>query len=359
MNIFTSAHSLWWLALAGLLWPIWLHRQKRQRLQAETLAVARFLPAVAPQQHRVWRWIEWILLALRCLLLAGLVAWLADGMVAWRGDTVWVGEGVDPAWAAAQISQAGMATAHRASFCAQQQSGQTTDCPELFSWLQLHERAFRPDARLLVLANGGQLAMPATLPTMQHALDLRIKPAPVTAITPVQHHIVVASALRLAQWQAMFSAFESAGNGVDKYLLDVVPTAQTELIVWDNVDASPPLTWKAPLWWIADSPAMAELAAAPSVTVNGLTLRYADSARGRLWSSTQWPATDVTGLRAIYEGWQLLAHPAVPYSLASQAIKAALAHPMVLPGAGLQELLGWLLLVLFALERILSHARKS
>ena len=80
--------SLWWWALPVLLLPVWWHRQRRRQVQATPLGTARFLPKSAPRQLRAWRWVDLILLLVRCLLLATLVAWLADPVIAWRGDTV-------------------------------------------------------------------------------------------------------------------------------------------------------------------------------------------------------------------------------------------------------------------------------
>ena len=79
----SSALNLWWLALPLLLLPLWWHRQQRPRTQAEPLATARFLPAAAPPQLRIWRWADKTLLALRLLLLLGVIAWLADVVVPW------------------------------------------------------------------------------------------------------------------------------------------------------------------------------------------------------------------------------------------------------------------------------------
>ena len=91
-------NSLWWLALPTLLLPVWWHRKKRVQVAAEPLASARFLPRTEPRQMRVWRWADVILMIVRCLLLACLIAWLADPVLPWRGNTVVVAEGTDAAW---------------------------------------------------------------------------------------------------------------------------------------------------------------------------------------------------------------------------------------------------------------------
>ena len=66
--------SMWWLTLPVLLLPVWWHRQKRERIKAMPLATARFLPRAEPQQLRVWRWTERLLLVVRCLLLVAVMA---------------------------------------------------------------------------------------------------------------------------------------------------------------------------------------------------------------------------------------------------------------------------------------------
>ena len=92
-----SSYPLWWYALPVLLLPIWWHRQKRERLKSEPLATARFLPVAAPEQLRVWRWRDRMLLLVRCLLLLALIAWLAATIFPGRGDTVLLDAGADKA----------------------------------------------------------------------------------------------------------------------------------------------------------------------------------------------------------------------------------------------------------------------
>src|SRR5471032_1980597 len=132
-----SSYPLWWLALPVLLLPVWWHRQKRQRLKAEPLATARFLPSAAPEQLRVWQWRDRILLLVRCLLLVVMIAWLAATIFPWRGDTVLLDASTDKAWAGQQIAAAGMGAAPRIDLP-----------PNALQWLRQHERDWRPDARL-------------------------------------------------------------------------------------------------------------------------------------------------------------------------------------------------------------------
>lgn len=340
-----STQAFWWLALPVLLLPIWWHRQKRQRLKAEPLATARFLPSSAPEQLRVWEWSDRLLLLVRCLLLVALIAWLAVTVFPWRGDTVLLDGSVDKKWADRQIQSAGFTAAAREAMPS-----------DVLPWLHSHENEWRGDARLLIVTAAEKIAMPARLPQFAHAVTLRIT-APVVkgAVQKTEHRIVLATAPERAQaWRSLFAAFDVAGGGNERYVLTDSPDGKTELIVWDQRDATPPASWRAPLWWIAPN-ALPELAAAASVSVNGLTLKYADSARGRLWASSAWPAQDADGARAIYEAWQLLTHAAPAYPAPPQTLATGRS---AMPGASPAAWLAWLLLALFLLERILTHARR-
>lgn len=355
----SSAFIWWWLALPVLALPILWHRQKQRRVQADALATAKFLPASVPQLLRVWQWVDRLLLLLRCLLLIAIIALLADLALAWRGDTIVTVGDVDPAWAAQQIASAKFNDAKTISICAQ-----PATCPDVFGWLAQQERLMRDDARILLLANAGAIAMPAQLPQLAHGVQLRVNAAPaVTAATPRQRHIAIATtADRSAAWMALFGAFESAGTGMDRFVISAVPTPQTELIVWDRADVLPPAAWQSPLWWIARSAALPELATAATLQRDGISLRMADSARGRLWSSTQWPAKNLDDVRAIYAAWQALSQPVTSPAIMALDWPASPA-PMparsnAVPTQALTHMLLWLLLILLAMERSLAHVRK-
>lgn len=306
-----AAHPMWWLALPVLLLPIWWHRQKRRRIQAETLATARFLPSAPPRHMRIWRWEEVPLLLLRCLLLVALIVWLAALALPWRGDTVLVGHGVPAAWAGQQAAQAGMAGAQRMAL------PEDMSFNEVLPWLQSHEREWRKDARLLVLAR--QVALPAQLPKLAHAVEIRIAPPaaamsaqpatasaqaaasaqrgslavsaeqgaaasaspaaamparpgaavaappatresgggtwePAASAAPAALPVaLVSTPERKAAWHALFAAFDAAGSGNVRHVVTefdgAEPSPQASLIVWDRA-APPPANWRAPLWWL-------------------------------------------------------------------------------------------------------------
>lgn len=323
--------SLWWLALPVLLLPVLWHRQKRERVKAQPLASARFLPRTDPQQQRVWQWADRFLLLLRCLLLAGVIAWLADLALPWRGDSVLVAAGSGQAWAEQQIAAAGFKDARR------------IDVPaDALGWLRSHEREWRAGARLLVI---GAVPMPAAQPQFRHSVLLRTRPAP---FPKSEHRIAIVSA-RAGQWRALFAALD----GPQRYLFDDAPNGKTELLIWDKAEA-PPAGLRAPLWWAGDPAAFPELKGAKSVD----GLRFVDSPRGRLWASAAWPPKDAGAARALFETWQRLHYAPVAYTAPPQTLASSQSAPFV-PGSGaLRGFLTIALIALFALERILAHARR-
>ena len=350
-----GADPLWWLALPVLLLPVWWHRQKRRRTQAEPLATARFLPAAPPRQMRVWRWDDVPLLLLRCLLLAALIAWLAVVALPWRGDTLLIAADVPPAWAEQQAAQAGMAGAQRMPL------------PDaVLPWLQAHEHEWRKDAKLLVLAT--QVAMPAQLPKLAHVVDIRIAPKATVAqpaaptVLPVA---LVTSPERKAAWRALFAAFDAAGGARVRHAVTESDSAeappQAALIVWDRA-APPPAGWRAPLWWLPSAalplaPGV-ERAAVQTLRVNGVPLQVTDSPRGRLWASDAWPPQDADGARALYETWHALHVPPEAWPLAAQTLPARRAAPLAMADARPDSWLAYALLALFILERLVTHVRR-
>ena len=165
--------SLWWFALPVLLLPIWWHRQKRERANAQPLATARFLPRTDPKQQRTWRLADVILMIVRCLLLATVIVWLADIVLPWRGNSVLIAPGTDAGWRSAQIKEAGFSDADRIA----------VPTHDVFAWLAKHEREWRPEARILVL---GDVPMPAVRPTVSHQVSVRSMQSPPA---PSEHRI--------------------------------------------------------------------------------------------------------------------------------------------------------------------------
>lgn len=327
--------SVWWLALPVLLLPILWHRQKREQTKAAPLASARFLPKSEPKQLRVWRWRDPLLLLLRCLLLLALIALLADPALPWRGDSVLVLPGTAPAVADRLERAAGFAGAQRVALPG----------PDAIVWLHAHEREFKPEARLLVL---GDAAMPATPPRFRHGVQWRADATQPTA--PAEHHVAVFSA-RADAWRRLFAAAAPAW----RIVVDAQPGSHTELVVWDQPDA-PPSTLRAPLWWAVDARAFPELAHATQVD----GLRVGAGARGRVWAQAQdaSPLHDADTARALFAAWQQLEIGPQAYPMPVQ-VTAADPGASAGPASGaLRAFLAALLAVLFALERILTHARR-
>ncbi len=323
-------NSLWWAALPVLLLPVLWHRQKRERVKAEPLATARFLPRADPQQRRVWRWSDRVLLAARCLLLLGVITLLAGLALPWRGDSVLVIEGTDPVWLERQVAETGFKGARRLELPA----------GDPLAWLASHEREWRTGARLLV---AGDIPMPAAQPQFRHRVQLRSSAPP---FPKAERHVAIVSK-RAALWRALFAALD----GPQRYLVSEAPEARSELIVWDIPEA-PPAGLRAPLWWIGDASAFPELRNAPSIDA----VRYADSARGRLWSVSA-PA-DADAARSLFETWQRMHVAPLAYPAPSQML-AATPSARLADGVGaLREQLLLAIAALFALERILVHASR-
>lgn len=325
--------SLWWLALPTLLLPLWWHRKKRVQTKADPLASARFLPRTEPRQLRVWRWSDILLLLARCLLLACAIAWLADPVFPWRGDTVVVAQGTEAQWVEREVTAAGYAQAARLSLPA----------AEALAWIDSHEREFKPAARVLVL---GDIPMPATLPRFRRPVVLRtLGQAPVR----VESHVAIVSP-RPQEWQRMFAALD----GPLRVVIDKTPGPATELIVWDAPDA-PPAGMRAPLWWTPDASLFTELAQSKAIGA----MRYADGPRGRVWASNAWPPNDPAAARALIETWRELHYAPIPYTAPSMVFAPTQAASADQASGALRDFLMLALVGLFAIERILTHARRS
>jgi hypothetical protein len=186
--------SLWWWALPVLLLPLWWHRQRRRQVMATPLATARFLPRSAPRQLRAWRWVDVLLLLVRCLLLATLIAWLADPVIPWRGDTVLVvpgGASADPHAIHVPTSDA-------------------------IGWLRAREAEWKPDARIVVV---GPQTMAATRPRLRHQVQLNTTTAP--AAVQTRHAFIEGE--QAARWHTLFGALD----GPVRYVADAAPGSAT------------------------------------------------------------------------------------------------------------------------------------
>jgi hypothetical protein len=213
---------------------------------------------------------------------------------------------------------------------------------EALEWIRAHDREFKPEARLLVL---GDIPMPATQPQFRRPVLLRTLAAPAPR---VDAHVAIFST-RAPEWRRLFAALD----GPLRVVVDERPNPKTELLVWDLPDA-PPATLRAPLWWTTDTAAFTELAQSKALGA----MRYADGPRGRVWASTAWPPRDAGAARALLDTWRELHYGPLPYTAPSQAFAATNVAPRSQASGALREFFMLALVALFALERILTHARR-
>jgi hypothetical protein len=258
--------------------------------------------------------------------------------------------------------------------------------------LRANERDWRAAAKLLIVARADQIAMPARVPQFSHQVELRTAAAttatatvattatataaaaasasaappgaapPATTPPPTEQHVTLAMPdARAPAWQSLFAAFDVAGNAATRYKLSTERDASTTLIVWDTPGAAPQPNWRAANWWIAPtSSAFPELAHASTLTINGIVLKYADSPRGRLWTSEAFPPSDADTARRLYESWQLLSAAPLPaYATPSQTFGVARSALPAIADAKPAQWLALALLALFIIERILTHARRN
>jgi hypothetical protein len=357
MNFNLGLSPAWWLLLPLLILPIWWLRQRRETLVRKTLATAKFLAPAKPQLVRVWRWREWLLMLLRCLLLLMVIVYLASLFIAWRGDTVLVGDDLDPLWLQQQLKETGMQNAKQRRFCAR------TECDvqssQLLYWLAEHQKDWQVDARILILARAGQLAWSAESPQLLPKTEIRVQDYPLKA--PVRTHYIALRSDHPEVWQSLFRAFSVAGDGQDRYVWQQQADAKTDLIIWDS-NQSVPSNWQAPYWWMK-RPAKElpkDWIAQNNPALAGLALHQYQRGKVRYWlteQAGQWPMYKLEETKQWYRAWQQ-----------SRAQQVDLIYTgMQLPRAQVsqasqqentRQLLLLCLLVIFALERMLSHVKR-
>jgi len=87
-------------------------------------------------------------------------------------------------------------------------------------------------------------------------------------------------------------------------------------------------------------------------------MRVAASRRGRVWQVAGWPPHDPEAARAMFAAWQRLHLGPQPWTTSTQALVADANAPAGPASGALREILATVLVVLFVLERMLTHARR-
>ncbi|MBC3875239.1 BatA domain-containing protein [Undibacterium flavidum] len=386
----------WWLLVPIVGLPIWWHRQRRQTQKMHTLATAKFLPSTPPQLLRVWRWRDLLLLLLRCLMLMTMLAILAQPLWSWRGDTVFVGEDLDPQWVAAEIDKAGFKQAPQIQYCATAKCEIQTD--HLLLWLEQEQTQWQPQARWLILAQDQQLAMSARVPAVGHTIAVRIAPlalgqgsdktsSPTSGQTSSKKSAnkqilqVALQTDRADLWRRIFKLFELAGVENLQFNLTEKIQPNTWLAIWDK-QVEPDQNWQAPFVWrtakSAQAPAKLNVSSdnnstdkLSSALLQKLHIQSQTSTRGLIWNMDpqfDWPLqdADLEQAKALFEALQAVRAESqiVPLStlaaldLPANKVKASI--PLAASVTDhLREILFALLALLLTLERSLAHVRRS
>lgn len=367
--------AFWWLLLPVVLLPIWWHRQRRLNPKILTLATAKFLASATPQRKPIWRWRDWILLLLRCLILLCMLALLAGWFLSWRGDTVLLAPDLDPQWVRQELKKSGMQEAQQSVFCAQAACEIHTD--NLLSWLEQQQAQWRPQARILILARADQLRMNAQAPQIAHALQIRIAPSPrhpAVATNRSKLPIAVASD-RLPEWQRLIAAFNLATNSAtnsatktdQEWIVSEKITHDTVLAIWDR--AEPPESgWRAPLLWlITEGKGNTQQSDAASQRWRALAISSSQQANMQVWQldlRQANPLQNIEVAKQLFEAWQSVRPQPLSLPMQNQDRNAVSAPTLRQTGdANLepawQQLLLAALVLLFVLERSIVHARRA
>jgi hypothetical protein len=150
------------LLLLAMALPLWWHRQRRRNPNSQLFAAAQFLPAVSPQQKRIWRWQYWLLLIMRLLLIAVLAALLADISLPFRQKTTLISQA-----RAAQLREP-----DGLIFCAQTAPECDIVSDDIWLWLARHEREWSPEKMITLEAFADELPMPSQRPHYAHTLRI-------------------------------------------------------------------------------------------------------------------------------------------------------------------------------------------
>ena len=370
----SSMSPYWWLLLPLIIFPILWLRQRRESSLRQSLATAKFLAAASPHMVQVWRWLEWLLLILRCLLLLIAIAYLASIFLRWRGDTVLIASGSDSVWVEQQISASKMQDAKRMSFCANISCDiQST---QILYWVEQHQSWWKKTARLLVVGDASQITLNAQAPELAQALEVKIRPASnenKQVKTKTEDYYIALQSGRAAAWQHMFTAFAVAGKADQHYVWQQEPDARTSLVIWDSTQAVPQ-HWKtnskAHLWWLSSSAGIVndqtreeKHPGLQSLADSKLQIKQFKTTESRYWfmqSGSDWPINlnDKQNAKKLFEAWQMMSLKTPDYPATSFSLPASKSTIPLQQQENTRDVLLVLLLCIFALERILTHVRR-
>lgn len=378
-----NVNALWWLLLPLIALPIWWHRQRRHSLKIHTLATAQFLAASAPQRRPVWRWRDWILLLLRCLILLIMLAILAGWFLSSRGDTVFLGRGLDPEWVKQELQASGMQRAQQREFCSVAECEIHTT--NVLFWLEQQQSLWRPHAKILILARPEQLTMGGQAPQIAHAVQIRIAPAQSSSLLKKTVVQIAIKSERLPAWRRLFASFEMAAQADQEFVLSDKVTSNTSLAIWDLAAPADP-DWRAPLTWIIsdksstaeritnnqdtelESPLLQSLQIRASYVKEAKLAKAAEQKNGQppaqIWQMSlqkEDPLQNIDAAKRLFEAWQSVRPQAQRIAMQTQDL-AASKVPDRLPNleseSPWQQILLTCLVLLFVLERGFAHARR-
>lgn len=363
---------MWWLLLPLLGLPIWWHRQRRHTQKIKTLATTKFLPSAPPQLLRVWRWRDILLLILRCLMLTTLLAILAGLFWSWRGDTVFIAKNLDAKWVQNTLQESGFEHAQKIIYCTEndQDSACEVHTHDLLFWLAQQQAQWQPQARWLVLATADQLPMSGTKPVLQHEVSIRIAPRDINKPTKKTQMFIAINSARMDEWRRLFSAFEAAGTANQTFILSEKYEPQAALVIWDQ---ALPLDnkWIAPLIWQTVDKEISldkniEISTNPYLKSLQITDSIYKNSQNEVWTQvwsvnrkTDWPLQGIEDAKKLFEAWQSV--NSVGTAMQSQTIKIDKhSRPSITAiETNLQNYLLSLFIILFAIERSLTHVRRS
>lgn len=367
-----NVNALWWLLLPLIALPIWWHRLRRQSLKIHTLATAQFLAASAPQRRPVWRWRDWILLLLRCLILLTMLAILAAWYVSSRGDTVLIGRGLDPEWVKQELQASGMQQAPQRAFCSTAECEIRTD--DLLFWLEQQQTLWHPQSTILILASPDQLRMRGQAPQIAHNLQIRIAPVRSSNLQKKNLVHIAIKSDRLPAWRRLFDGFEVAAQADQAFVLSDKITPSTSLAIWD-LAAPADLNWRAPLTWLVEEKSDASAQTSSNLNaefesplLQSLQIHSSITKVGQkpiqIWQMTMQkenPLQNIDAAKRLFEAWQSVqprAQRITMQSLDLAASKRAEGLSNQEAASPWQQILLACLILLFVLERGLAHARR-